>query len=276
MKKAALLTGLEIQYPPQPIWSDSDVEDLKENNGVGSLNTGSALCWLGHLHMLREATRFTSALIIEDDADWDVHIRAQTARVAEAVRNLTQERVEREPTGQNNSDPYGFDWDVLWLGHCGSSIPDKDVHFNDPTIPPEVDSFNPVVKWNPNKLRFVHETVDPLCLYAYAVHRESAKKILKKYTHGNTEGIDIWFLNMCREGKLKCIAVSPELFHEHEAAGTHDSYINGEDSQKVLEFERTANIWHSARCNSNSSSKEPITCPNQYKESVGGLLLDKV
>lgn len=271
LKQAATYTGLEIQYPRQPEWSDSDVEDLKENNGAGSLNTGSALCWLGHMHMLRQATQHTTTLILEDDADWDVDIRTQIVKVAEAVRNLTQSTVLEDSEDPDKKYPYGMNWDVLWLGHCGSSILEKQVNFHDPTIPPEAESFNPLVKSNVGKLRYVHETVDPLCLYAYAVTQESAKKILRKHTHGNTEGIDIWFLNMCREGKLRCVAVSPELFHEHEAAGVHDSYINGQDPQRVIDFERTTNIWHSARCNSRLHAKEHITCPNQFNDPEAGL-----
>lgn len=267
MKKAATFTGLEIQYSPQPIWSDSDVDDLRENNGAGSLNSGSALSWLGHLHMLQQARQYTTTLIVEDDVDWDIEVRTQVAQVAQAVRNLTQPGEGKDAAHPNRSQPYGTNWDVLWLGHCGSSITDDYITFHDPTIPPVADSSNPAIQHNDAKLRYVHPTADPRCVYAYAVTQESATKILKKRTHGNAEGIDMWFRNMCRDGKLRCMAVSPELFHKHEAGGVHD---NGPGADAVVRFARTPNIWHSARCNSDATTRERIACPHQYGEAVVG------
>lgn len=53
-----------------------------------------------------------SALILEDDVDWDTSIKDQARLVSDAVRKFT---------GADSQDvsPYGYSWDLLWIGHCG-------------------------------------------------------------------------------------------------------------------------------------------------------------
>lgn len=93
----------------------------------------------------------TSALIIEDDADWDIRIKSQLIRFARASRALVQpernlNNTSIDPTNPRKSasdeavafsldvdsvinepttSPYGDvdRWDVLWLGHCGTRFP---------------------------------------------------------------------------------------------------------------------------------------------------------
>lgn len=53
-----------------------------------------------------------TALIIEDDVDWDVEIKSEMRLVSDNVRAFMGTAAE-DPT------PFGTEWDVLWLGHCG-------------------------------------------------------------------------------------------------------------------------------------------------------------
>lgn len=91
----------------------------------------------------------TSALVLEDDADWDLRIKSQMHDFAKASRQLIQPLPGtsklldptfpqplqgQEPTNFNvrsediqvsHSSPYGdIDrWDLLWVGHCGCRFP---------------------------------------------------------------------------------------------------------------------------------------------------------
>lgn len=93
----------------------------------------------------------SSALILEDDVDWDVRIRHQLRDLALSTRALTQPLVNSpgkfaDPTYANPADastergkdilfeslprtvapstsPYGDNWDLLWLGHCAMEFP---------------------------------------------------------------------------------------------------------------------------------------------------------
>lgn len=113
----------------------------------------------------------TSALILEDDADWDIRIKHQMRDFAKASRLLVQPMsgtldrfldpthpqpkgdetpqnfdIEKDVTDEPSTSPYGdIDrWDLLWVGHCGSRFPrasDKNVPlgraaiYDDETVP---------------------------------------------------------------------------------------------------------------------------------------------
>lgn len=113
----------------------------------------------------------TSALILEDDIDWDIRIKSQMTTFARASRLLVQplpqtndqflDPTRQQPiTDQSYTDfnledhnvslpsdsPYGdlSRWDLLWLGHCGCRFPrssDENVPLgrvviaNDTTVP---------------------------------------------------------------------------------------------------------------------------------------------
>ena len=123
----------------------------------------------------------TSALILEDDIDWDLRLKDQLRSFALSTRALIQPLSDapgsyadptypKPHTGSpvwvpdfdfynlpNTTEPavspYGDGWDALWLGHCGLSFPfetsrlmpkGRVIHRNDITVPPKKDlwSFN--------------------------------------------------------------------------------------------------------------------------------------
>lgn len=273
MVDAATLTGLEIQYPTQPQWTDADEHAFVEHSrdGGDSPSGGAAKAWLGHLYTLRHASNFSTALILEDDMDWDVAVKQQAVDVANAIWTLshpqyllTLGRVVGQAAkleAELDDAPYGLAWDVLWLGHCGSAVPedpDAIYRYNDSSLPPVTQSAV-----QDKGVRFVYQSGSPVCSFAYAVTRHSAEKILRTAT-GNSVAFDVWLHFACERGQLTCFAVNPELFHQHEMAGAHDSLINGLDSGNPIEFEKTNNIWHSARCNVGSNAMAPVSCPAQY------------
>ncbi|CAI4212827.1 unnamed protein product [Parascedosporium putredinis] len=93
----------------------------------------------------------TSALILEDDLDWDVRVKEQFQTFASASQKMTQplrngpgdtlsslyppdaEAADQGPAALVMRDTsavepaqlsaYGDDWDVLWLGHTGGELP---------------------------------------------------------------------------------------------------------------------------------------------------------
>ncbi|CAN8104388.1 unnamed protein product [Discula destructiva] len=115
--------------------------------------------WRAHMDALWYVVdhNLPSALIFEDDLDWDVRIRAQARDFAIASRALLQPLASSEgkdgeskyadptypnvqakdadldppplkfeqlpPTQPPRTSPYGDGWDVLWMGHCGVQQP---------------------------------------------------------------------------------------------------------------------------------------------------------
>ncbi len=232
---------------------------------------GFALSFLGHLHALKEATTRTTTLILEDDVDWDVEIRKQMPMVASAVRNLTGQTDDSHDR-QGSFAPYGMEWDVLWLGHCGDSIRGdrSDIKYYDATVPPKVNSWDRTISPDPNHTRWVYWSSGPVCTYAYAVTSSAATKLLDRDDHGS-DNFDIWLHILCKGQKIRCVSANPELFHHHELAGHKDSLANGVTDSEDITTEMTDNIWHSARCNSNAKSDSLVTCMGKEEpESQSG------
>lgn len=72
---------------------------------------------------------YTTALILEDDADWDVALKMQLREFARGVRLLNGE--ENAP----KTAPYGTDWDILWIGGCASGPGQRDDFLRHPRRP---------------------------------------------------------------------------------------------------------------------------------------------
>ncbi|KAF2087457.1 glycosyltransferase family 25 protein, partial [Saccharata proteae CBS 121410] len=165
-----------------------------------------------------------TTLILEDDADWDIEIKKQTSLLAPAIRKLTNVTDQPGITGNDtitddDDTPYGTDWDVLWLGHCGNNVWENMpyVLYPDTTIPPIITSFEEKVQATADtKQRYAYLSDGPICSWAYAVNRHSARKMLDMPSHGTYMAYDVWLGAQCKDGKLKCVAVNPELFHTHD------------------------------------------------------------
>lgn len=90
---------------------------------------------------------------MEDDIDWDIRIKEQLCDFATATQTLMQpaSRIEQSSKSLSHADvernsefdlrnppwrlppktsPYGDNWDLLWLGHCGMRFP-----FNNTNLP---------------------------------------------------------------------------------------------------------------------------------------------
>ncbi|KAK4443241.1 glycosyltransferase [Podospora aff. communis PSN243] len=227
------------------------------DKGIASGNKGS---WRAHMNALQRVVErnMTSALILEDDADWDVRLKYQLQVFAQAARAFTQPQGSRtdraraefwrpgvEGSEMNtevflselSSDlrprvtPYGDNWDVLWLGHCGTEFPRKearaeakpkegsghvvdDLHRpsllkvvipNDPTVPaPEHLKAHPFAlkdalaeEYHPHT-RVVHASSATTCTQAYAVSQQGARKLLWQFgLQTLTNGWDFMLKDWC-------------------------------------------------------------------------------
>ncbi|RYP45114.1 hypothetical protein DL768_008506 [Monosporascus sp. mg162] len=96
-------------------------------------------------------------------------------------------------------EPYGWSWDLLWLGHCGEDFPelldenkgkptdDAGIRYmsrkftvsDDPTVP-DLDKVTGLVNFRIElpHTRWVHITGAPICTFAYALSNQGARKVL--------------------------------------------------------------------------------------------------
>lgn len=233
---ASNITEIDITIPEQPKWTDEDVQTIRADRD-SRISRGSALAWLGHLNALRWflSTDLESVMILEDDVDWDIHLRTvQIPTAAAAIRQLVMERTY--PFGKMDYNPelnnfWGnvSTWDILYLGHCGDIFRPTSwtsqihrVMYKDTTLPPrrEMHPYTQAFLESidvPEDTRLIHQSIFPLCTFGFAVTREAARKLLTyiapKEAEGGTMAYDVRVLEGCRDLGLRCWSANPELFH---------------------------------------------------------------
>lgn len=159
MVLAAAVSGLDIEFVDGVVGADMDTKTFHLVGEGRDLKPPELGIWRAHLNVYREIVHrgISSALIMEDDVDWDINIRAQHRQLAHATRALTQPLVAdpdkfADPTfppapGRHEdsigtfpmptelyqdhlpqtvepvSSPYGDNWDILWTGWSGMAFP---------------------------------------------------------------------------------------------------------------------------------------------------------
>ena len=236
------------------------------------------------------SNNLSSALIMEDDLDWDVRIKAQLSDFSRGVQALTQplsgsggyvdptletraSAKDVTPLGYDltpNSapstsepqlSPYGDNWDVLWLGHCGVRFPAPDQTIpkgrylvsEDETVP----SFRhrktlheEIQQQYKEHDRIIHHAMGPICTFAYAVSQRGARRILQEIGlqsfHGPYDNLMAGFCD-----RHTCITSQPQYFNHWRAPGSgdRDSEINGFGNGQFRERGFSENVRFSVRLN---------------------------
>ncbi|KAL5343578.1 hypothetical protein BJX70DRAFT_115077 [Aspergillus crustosus] len=190
-----------------------------------------------------------SAIIMEDDADWDITIKTQLQSFAIAVGAL-------QGVGDKVTDsPYGDDWDILWLGHCGLECRNDVPSFltpNDSTVPPPHHFLpywrDPPLMNRPDDSRLACLISDGVCSIVYAISFRGAQRILAALSvnpSGIAETVDIGAQfdvslgRLCGSGFLRCFAPYPSLTGGYIPRGavSKGSDINGLDGNLDKPFE---------------------------------------
>jgi hypothetical protein len=248
LKQAAAITELELTIPEQKEWTGQEILDFRwDNVSESKVGVGSTKAWLSHHLVLRAFldSGLETALIFEDDVDWDIRLRSQQIPLAQkAARALTKSKADEECYPWGHPDT----WDLFYLGHCGDYFNDlkKGVGvghhhphhlqaiphelFEDQTIPDRTD-LHPFTASLltalsvPEHTRVLHRSQFPLCSFGYSVTRVSAEKILSTVAPPKEDisreliAYDAAILDGCRFGKfLNCYSITPELFHHMEGA----------------------------------------------------------
>ncbi|KAF2770639.1 hypothetical protein EJ03DRAFT_326262 [Teratosphaeria nubilosa] len=247
LEEAAAVTELNFTIPTQIAWTDEDVRNFRpEHEEESNILTGSIKAWMSHHVVLNEFldSGLETALIFEDDVDWDIRLRTKQVPLAQqAVRNMSNS----EAMFDEDAYPWGpnCDWDLLYIGHCGDffgeaqqSVGVGHHHPEQLQDTPFVLYEDPTMQWRtdlhpftaslltafriPEQTRVVHKSQWPLCTFGYAVTREAAKQIIEEIAPAhedpsrNLAAYDAAILTGCRDGPLKCLTVTPELFHHME------------------------------------------------------------
>ncbi|ETN44728.1 uncharacterized protein HMPREF1541_10398 [Cyphellophora europaea CBS 101466] len=213
--------------------------------------------WQSHVKALRDIVQhnISTALIFEDDIDWDIRLKSQLQNFAVASDAFlgSQDRagdipITLLPSRQHvpTMSPYGDGWDILWLGHCEQYILDEGPHIiqtDDPTAAAVKhnffwDGFHPSdMKAYPDHSRAVFRSRQGVCSFAYAVSQKGAQKLLYQMSQNDfSAAYDLMLSKFCdgsqseeKRGPRMCLSVLPTLFDTYLPRGDMhgDSEING-------------------------------------------------
>ncbi|KAH7028946.1 uncharacterized protein B0I36DRAFT_127084 [Microdochium trichocladiopsis] len=268
MQLQAALSEVRIKFVDAIIGKtipDNAIPKTTQHDRMGDASIGS---WRAHMNAIHEvvARNLSSALILEDDVDWDIRIRQQLHDFALSAQALTQpltgsSHTYADPTYPHPAEgapgavpdlmfgslpqtippkmsPYGDDWDLLWLGHCGMRFVSPEnpvapkarvIHLNDETCPEKrylwsITGPFKLVDDYPQHTRAVHHSEEGVCSLGYAISQRGARKLLYELgTKDLRDGFDILLRFFCNGGGGRkphmCLSLSPGLFHHHRAAG---------------------------------------------------------
>jgi hypothetical protein len=178
-----------------------------------------AQSWVGHLNAIRLGRTFHTALIVEDDVEWDTAVRDQMPTIATAVREFSE---AKDPP--NDLNPYGKNWDVLWLGHCGELSPSSGESLEFVVSHLSASSALEENEFSEPEVRRIYRSTSTICPFAYALSSRGMDWILKQQDHGKN-ALDVWLHIRCKEKRLRCFTISPELFRRHDHSGISDSTV---------------------------------------------------
>lgn len=213
-----------------------------------------------------------SALILEDDADWDVSIKSQLVEFAKGACFIQGSKSDSASQDvhidSKMNSPYGDDWDLLWLGHCGTrNREDEDQNYyvihDDPTaIPQELWGYPrrqpnltpPALRGN--HTRVIYEPVRGLCMFGYALSLRGAQRLLYHQSiSGKAAVSDRALQRICNDRFMgfRCIAPYPTLIGTHKAAGSTAKDSDRENTANAYggfrEVGMTGGIVYSTRLN---------------------------
>ncbi|KAL6716211.1 hypothetical protein ACLMJK_005777 [Lecanora helva] len=218
------------------------------------------------------AERISSALIMESDADWDMRIKDIMASLVPGVEAIADwpftpindtEQFEQFGPPMDPS-PYGPNWDVLWMGHCGASNHGNGRLWaiNDTSVPPEPNEYTfgspPQDEQHRPGTRMVFQLTHMVCSTAYSITYAGAVKLVELFKDA-TENLDLQVAQYCRDAKdLTCLGVWPQVITAASSKSNID-HPDGETApgagEEIVEVHAGPGLQYSARINAAVAQK---------------------
>lgn len=242
------VSGMSLEFW-HPVPGDQLREEGLPPHG-DDLSIGIAGCYRGHADIWRKIIDGPeeTALVIEDDVDWEVDWRDAISRLVMPFSTLlSSEANDGQLRQPSEADPWSYrDWDTLFLGACTEKVMQAGQH------PPDVDLDHlPVVIWNDTTVahsdawsrsftdifkaynatipvwdtpsaerqRLVARSVWPICTGSYAITKRGAARALYKASR-RLLPVDVSLGDAVLSGALKSYTVVPSLISQYKVEKT--------------------------------------------------------
>ena len=220
--------------------------------------------------------RIYSALVMEDDVDWDIMIKAQMTEVARGARYL-----QKAPASAHS--PYGDNWDLLVTGHCGinNKVGEDQEYWvikDDPTVILPTQrrwsrrpNFTPPA-FSGNRTRVVFSPYHFSCTGSYAISLSGAARALyDQAVLPNAKAIDMGLGGICKKheyGFSTCLGTYPMITGIHHQAG---SFAKDSDRKELAgggerKFASSDNLIYPVRLNLGTLLQGETVAKAQFPE----------
>ncbi|KAK9469416.1 hypothetical protein V1512DRAFT_256199 [Lipomyces arxii] len=224
--------------------------------------------WRSHMNAFKYIVenRIESALLIEDDVDWDINIKHQLRALSQALRS-SPIRAPLSPDEAARA-PYGLDWDIIHFGPSKANMapqPRDKVYtaYNDPyrasTAVANNACSHPWFCWSRimsstglnETERVIFPTFETVGLSAIAISYRGAQKLLYQLSFKElTNTLDLSMAKLVQQGQLRGWTVIPPLMSEFKTRGQADSDLKslvGSKRGRGNLQGKSAGVAHSAR-----------------------------
>ncbi|KAK9482271.1 hypothetical protein V1527DRAFT_492891 [Lipomyces starkeyi] len=217
---------------------DGDSINAKAVPDKADLKASVLGCWRAHADAWRDVidNNFETALILEDDIDWDENIHQIFHDLSLQMQN-NKLRLVNPTDHERATAPYGLDWDVLFLGQClDQAHPDhRDLVqiYDDPNVPSRKDTQKSFLDQmeslgvngdDVGKKRLLSPAYGPACTMGYAITRKGAQRLLLNLSYLGLRGpVDNDMAWTLQDGKIRGYTVTPPLFTAWRVGGQKDS-----------------------------------------------------
>ena len=228
-------------------------------------------CYRAHANLWRQMVdeNWSSLLILEADAVWDIHIREMMRLASNGLNELMRlypnssaaihgsEAYTPESLLATENDPYCVNnWDILSLGQTREfKLNEEEYYVYDDPYRKKDSSFTYHHHMGPDQ-RVVRRSGGILGLGAYAISRKGAEKMLLRAAIDLNESVDLIIHHLTQEGYLNAYSLEPPLFGQWEyvdgiGADVFNSEIDTYDNKQIDEnvqgiwdkVHKTFNVW---------------------------------
>lgn len=259
-KKDQLLMMSRLQNIDLTFLSSPSPSQLKNSGMPWKSKTmrnehGRTALWRGHMDALQNILDYNlqSALILEDDSDWDINVRTALQHLHQpfaSIVNSFQKAESYLPSSSSKEDPWlTKEWDILNLGTCfedpfirGDRPGEVNIEhppimsYYDPTIDfrehtheshvkllqaynytlPEIHGKEErdLVELSKEHRRLITLSNKPICMNAYAVSQKGAIKLLYHLSKGIENFFDLTMADLSNKGKIRSWTISPPIMSQ--------------------------------------------------------------
>ncbi|KAJ1916169.1 hypothetical protein H4219_003932 [Mycoemilia scoparia] len=219
--------GLDVQYV-RGVDLYKDYMAVKAPGGLEhNMIAGVGGDWMAHREIWRDflAKGYETALVLEDDVDMNMDIREQIKKglsvlgisnstlsekpgLPPSPKDATKRDVNKDATaadadnGKLSSKKAAVDWDVFYVGHCGTE--------QESTTPVDP-SFKPLIKVKSAR-----------CTFGYLINKRGVEKLLDYFGNDCYGPLDQMMALEITKGKINAYALVPSAM-DHRIYGEKDT-----------------------------------------------------